>query len=56
MIENLETETETKKTKITDKPNMVILVLQHKQIDILKSSRVALRTKSTMVKSPTLRA
>ena len=50
MIENLETETETKRTKITDKPNMVIVAAQTNWY--FKSSQFALRRKSSMVKSP----
>ena len=47
-VENLE----SKKTKITDKKNMVKLVLQHKQICNVKLSTLALSTKITIIKSP----
>ena len=44
------------KTKITDKKNMVKVVLQQKQVYNVKSSKFALITKNTMVKSPKTRS
>ena len=49
--ENLEINTEST-NQVTDKKNMVKLVLQNKQICILKSHKFASNTKNTVVKSP----
>ena len=51
-VENLETSTESEKTKITEKNNMIKLVLQRKQICHVKLNTFALSTSNTSVKSP----